>query len=169
MAQRRRPRRGKGGRTLGTLRLALVLVVLAAVNVYVLFFGSGSLKKVRDAAREAAAETGTAIPAPAPVAPSVPAQKPHTVTGKIRDGEGLGGVLRREKLLPEDTDAALRALGPVMDFKKEIKTGQKYVLQLDDGGRLLKLELRASREASFVVSRDAGGNLVARGDRPTQH
>ncbi len=146
-----------------------MLLVLVAVNVYVLFFGSGSLKKVRDAAREAAGETGAAIPAPAAASPPVPAQKPRTVTGKIRDGEGLGSVLRREKLRPEDTDAALRALGPVMDFKKEIKTGQKYVLELDEAGRLLKLELRSAREASFVVSRDAGGNLIARGDRPTQH
>ncbi|HKA86620.1 MAG TPA: hypothetical protein VKE22_03105 [Haliangiales bacterium] len=143
-----------------------MLLVLVGVNVYVLFFGSGNLKKVRDAAREAAAETGAAIPAPPP-APA-PAQK-RTVTGKVRDGEGLGSVLRREKLRPEDSDAALRALGPVMDFKKEIKAGQKYVLELDDAGRLLRLELRASRETSFVVSRDAGGNLVARGDRPTQH
>src|SRR5262249_40422633 len=83
---------------------------------------------------------------PPPPPPPLPAAAPapsHTVTGKIRDGEGLGGVLRREKLRPDDTDAALRALGPVMDFKKDIKTGQKYVLQLDDGGRLVKLELRA--------------------------
>jgi hypothetical protein len=142
--------------------------VLAAVNVYVLFFGAGSLKNVRNAAREAVAAEGAAIPAP-PVAAAAPAQKPRTVTGKIRDGEGLGGVLHREKLRPDDTDAALRALGPVMDFKKEIKPGQRYVLQLDDAGRLVKLELHGSREATFVVSRDAGGNLVARGDRSTQH
>src|SRR5262249_18424687 len=46
MAHRRRARRGKRARGSGTLRLGLVLLVLVGVNVYVLFFGSGNLKKV---------------------------------------------------------------------------------------------------------------------------
>ena len=53
--------------------------------------------------------------------------------------------------------------------RTDLPTGDPEALYDSLFGRLLKLELRASREASFVVSRDAGGNLVARGDRPTQH
>ena len=161
-----RTRRRKISRAGNTLRLALVVAVLIGVNVYVLFFSSGSLKHVQQAAREAVAEAGTTIPAPA--APVV-SQKPRSVTGKVRDGESLGGVLRREKLRPDDTDATLRALGPVMDFRKEIQSGQKYSIQLDDSGRLTKLELRTVKGPAYVVARDASGNLIAREGRTPQH
>ena len=86
--------------------------------------------------------------------PELHAQKPRVITGKVRDGESLGGVLRREKLRPDDTDATLRALGPVMDFRKEIQSGQKYSIQLDDAGRLTKLELlKAFNFAGFPLAR----------------
>jgi len=164
-----RTRRRKTSRAGNTLRLALVVAALIGVNVYVLFFSSGSLKHVQQAAREAVAEAGTTIPAPAmPIVPPAP-QKPRVITGKIRDGESLGGVFRREKLRADDTDATLRALGPVMDFRKEIQSGQKYSIQLDDGGRLTKLELRAGKGGAYVVARDANGNLVAREGRSPQH
>jgi cell envelope opacity-associated protein A len=164
-----RTRRRKTSRAGNTLRLALVVAVLIGVNVYVLFFGSGSLKHVQQAARDAVAEAGTTIPAPAlPVASPAP-QKPRSITGKVRDGESLGGVLRREKLRADDSDATLRALGPVMDFRKEIQSGQKYSIQLDDSGRLTRLELRTAKGPAYVVARDANGNLVAREGRTPQH
>src|SRR5262249_43220733 len=130
-----------------------------------------SLKKVeeaRAAARDAVAGPGASIPAPRPAADG-PAPKIRTVTGKVKEGESLGGVLRREKLRPEDADAVLRALGATMDFKKEVRAKQKYVIRVDDGGRLVSFDLHVGPGTVVNVARDEAGNLVAPGGHPPQH
>jgi YD repeat-containing protein len=84
------------------------------------------------------------------------------VNGTVRAGESLGSILRREGLTPPESDEVIRALAPVMNFKKEIRAGQKYALRYDDQGRLVGFELRASPITVYEVAPGADGKLVGR-------
>jgi hypothetical protein len=86
------------------------------------------------------------------------APKSATATGTVRDRDALGTILRREGISPSDTDAVIRALRPVMDFKREIHPGEKYLVRYDDQGHLASFELLGTG-AKYVVARDASGKL----------
>jgi hypothetical protein len=79
--------------------------------------------------------------------------------GTVRDSEGLGSALRRDGVRASDVDGALRALRPLLDFKKQIQAGQKYRLRLGPGGSLSALELRAP-SGVYGVSRAPDGRLL---------
>jgi murein DD-endopeptidase MepM/ murein hydrolase activator NlpD len=83
-------------------------------------------------------------------------------SGQVRDNEGLGAVLRREGLTPPETDEVIRSLRPIMNFKSELRPGQKYELRFDPVGRLVAFQLTTSPIAAYVVERGADGKLVAR-------
>jgi hypothetical protein len=125
-----------------------VLAILVGINVYVFFFSPGSLKQVSQAAQAAATTHDQGgrdlLPPPSVVAPMVaPAAKGRSKEGVLREHEGLGGALRREGLAQPDADAVLRALSPVMAFKREIRAGQRYAIKLGGDGRLEGFELHA--------------------------
>jgi hypothetical protein len=159
--RRHRAARGRrrSGQWAATLRLTVVLLVLVGINVYVFFFSAGSLKQVSQAAQAASTrEAGEKELAPSP--PSVPAPAPiargSRKDGTVREREGLGGVLRREGLVAADVDAVLRALQPIMGFKRELHAGQKYTVRMGPDGRLEGFELRAAPGVLYTVAREDG-------------
>lgn len=176
MSRRRRPWRAILGQLGGTFRLGVVLALLVGVNIYVFFFSPGSLRQVSQAAQAASTrapvEDALAEAAPAQAAPAAtpaastgtatpPKAKPRKHEGSVKEREGLGAVLRREGLLPRDADAALRALQPIMNFRKELRAGQGYTIRLDAGGRLEALELRVTPTVAYAVTRGPDGKLTA--------
>src|SRR5688500_5880312 len=129
MARRRR----KGNRQFairGTVRLAIVFVLLVGINVYVFFFSSHSIEEMKKdfpqggmAEARRGGEEGAPRPAvPAAAAEAAPHREPaaavpgRAVEGTIVGGEGLGAVLLREGLTPPERDELLRVLAPIMDF-----------------------------------------------------
>jgi len=160
-----RVRQGSG-QWAATLRLTAVLLVLVGINVYVFFFSSGSLKQVSQAAQ--AASTHEATPAPA-VAPTVATPVAHgsRKDGTVREHEGLGGVLRREGLVAADVDAVLRALQPIMGFKRELHAGQKYTVRTGADGRLEGFELRAAPGVVYTVAK-VDGKWTGKKSAPAQ-
>jgi hypothetical protein len=159
VARKRRKRRRHGS----TLRLFAILVGLVGINVYVFFYSPGNLKQVSQAA-QAASVGALAEPAPVPAAPVAKAAGKKK-DGTVKEREGLGAVLRREALLPADADAVLRALQPVMDFKKEIHGGQRYTLRTAADGKLESFELRAASGATYAAVRE-DGKLVGKKTEP---
>ncbi len=137
-----------------TLRLSAVFAVLVGINVYVFFYSPGSLQVVAQAA-ESASIRGRAVMPPPPPAP----RKLERVKGVLRDGEGLGAALRREGLAVADADATLRALRPLLDFRRDLRAGQKYTLTRDEAGPLVTFELRAGATV-YAVHRAPTGRLL---------
>jgi hypothetical protein len=142
-----------------TLRLGMVLAILVGVNVYVFFFAPGSLKQVSQAA-QAAASTGDALAVePQPrAAPAVapPGGKATHKEGVVREHEGLGAALRREGLAAADADHVLRALAPIMGFKRDVHGGQRYTVHTGADGHLEGFELKTAKGVVFTVARVDG-------------
>jgi len=135
------------------------LAVLVGINVYVFFFAPGSLRQVSQAAQAASTHSpdGKEVdPAPPPLPSVAPAAKSTRRDGTVHEREGLGGVLRREGLASADADAVLRALQPIMGFKRELHAGQKYTLRVGGDGRLEAFELRAEPGVTYTVARVDG-------------
>jgi hypothetical protein len=115
---------------------------------------------------QAAQVNATALDEPpsAPVssAAAAPAPPRHT-DGTIHAKEGLGQTLKREGLPPASVDEVIRALTPLMNFKRELREGQKYSLETDTTGRVaaFALETTAGR---YRVERGPDGKLVAHHD-----
>jgi hypothetical protein len=158
VSRKRRARRGSG-QLGGTFRLLVVLAILVGINVYVFFFAPGSLKQVSQAAQAASTHEpeGKALEPEARVpSPVATAAKGSRKDGVVREHEGLGGVLRREGLAAADADAVLRALQPIMGFKRDLHAGQKYTLRTRGDGRLEEFELHAAPGVVFTVARVDG-------------
>jgi hypothetical protein len=162
MARRRKSAR-KSGSNNGTLALALVFLALVGINVYVFFFSSRSLHHVSQAAQVNAAglDEPQAAPASSAAASVAAAQPTRHTDGTIRAREGLGQTLKREGLQPPAVDEVIRALTPVMNFKKDLREGQRYTLETDGAGRVSSFALEAS-SGRYHVERGADGKLVAR-------
>jgi hypothetical protein len=161
VSRRRRAARGRGGDHdwRASLRLAAVLAVLVGVNVYVFFFAPGSLKQVSQAAQ--AAQTGEPIGIDAPPTRAGPvvaaaAGKGTRKEGMVHEHEGLGAALRREGLAAADADHVLRALAPIMGFKRDVHGGQRYTLRIGADGQLEGFELKAGKGVVFTVARVDG-------------
>jgi hypothetical protein len=139
-----------------TFRLFLVFAALVGINVYVFFYSKGSLKVVQQAAQAASTRAAEKPREPTPLPPSVTLTRRE---GALKEREGLGSALRREGLAAGDVDDALRALRPLLDFKRDLRAGQKYTLRVAPGGRLATFELRAGTTV-YVVSRAPDGRLL---------
>jgi hypothetical protein len=122
-----------------------------------------------------ASAAGAASPAAATAAAAAPvnpaalparANRPRRHDGTLRDHEGLGAVLKREALASIDADGVLRALQPLMNFKKDLHAGQTYTLRLDANGRLEAFELRAAPGVVYTVVRGADGKLAGARNAP---
>jgi hypothetical protein len=141
-----------------TFKLSLVFLFLVGINVYVFFFSKGSLRSVSRAAQTAS------LPAPRPAV--VPVEPQWTARdGSVRAGEGLGSALRRDGLPAAEVDRLLRALRPLVDFKREIVVGQRYRVAATPAGRIVAFELRAGGVA-YAVSRAPDGTFLAGKGRP---
>jgi hypothetical protein len=140
----------------GAGKLFLVFLVLVGINVYVFFFSPGNLQSVSKAAQAASVGQTPARPLPPP--PAAPVRYVSR-DGTVREAEGLGSALRRDGVRATDVDGALRALRPLLDFKRQIQAGQKYRLRLGPDGTLSALELRAP-SGVYGVSRTPDGRLI---------
>ncbi len=176
MAARRRKRTD---RLRGTIQLAVVFALLVGINVYVFFFSSRSIKQVKKAVpaeggpppmeKAEMVDPGLAageVPG-APAGGDAPPEPPAAIAGRevpgvVKEGESLGGILRREGLTPPETDEVIRALAPIMNFRKELRTGQKYVMRYDDLGRLIGFTLRVTPLDQYEVVRGPDGKLSGR-------
>jgi hypothetical protein len=136
-----------------TFQLFVVFAILAGINAYVFLASPRSLQTVARAAQAAATKAAPPLPEPAPARPLVVRQ------GTVRDREGLGSALRRDGVAAADVDRALRALGPLIDFRRQIHAGQRYRFALDGAGALAALELRAGGQV-YAVARAPDGRLL---------
>jgi len=128
-------------------------MVLVGINAYVFLGSSRSLQSVARAA-QAASTAKNQLELPPPAAP-----RPLAIRqGAVREGEGLSSALRRDGVAAADVDRALRALRPLIDFRK-IHAGQRYKLAIDGDGALAALELRAGGTV-YAVARAPGGKLL---------
>ena len=128
-------------------------MLLVGINAYVFLVSPRSLQSVARAAQAASTAKNELQLAP-PVE-----SRPLTVRqGSVREREGLGSALRRDGVAARDVDRALRALRPLIDFRK-IHAGQRYKLALDADGALAAFELRAGGMV-YAVARVPGGKLL---------
>jgi hypothetical protein len=136
----------------------MVFAVLVGINVYVFFFSPDSLRMVAQAAETVSIKAGRdprlVLPPPVAVDPTL-----ETREVTLREGEGLGAALRREGLAASEVAASLRALRRLLDFKRDLRPGQKITLRRDSAGRLVVVELRAGKLA-YAVHRAPDGRLL---------
>jgi hypothetical protein len=137
----------------------MVFAVLVAINVYVFFFSPDSLRMVAQAAETVSVRggQGRAVALPPPV---TVASRFETREGSVREGEGLGALLRREELSAAEVDASLRAFRRLLDFKRDVRPGQKVTLRRDSAGRLVVVELRVGG-VLHALHRAPDGRLLA--------
>ncbi len=147
-----------------TFRLALVFATLVGINVYVLFYSSGSLRMVAEAAH---AHEVAAIRGPALYTVATP-EPLRASDGTLREREGLGAALRREGLAVADADGVLRSLRPLLDFKTDLHARPRYTIQRTTSGRLMAFVLRAGGQI-YAVHRAPDGKLLAGKGSPSRN
>ena len=148
----RRRRRSRALHRSATFRLLLCGGALVAINVYVFFYSSGSLRQVARAAELASVRDRA--PLVVPVGPRL-----ATRTAAMKEREGLGAALRREGVSITDADGALRALRPLLDFKRDLRGTSKLALTMGEDGHLAALTLRAGG-VTYAVHRSPDGKLL---------
>jgi hypothetical protein len=154
MKRSRSSGRRTGGKRGGTLRLGLIFALLVGINVYVLFFGSGSMSKVSAGAKEAAKGGESLLPRPV-----IPSGGPVVVIqGKVRAGESLGSILTREGIVGLDSDEVIHAMQPIMSFGA-IEAGQAYTVARSRDGRVESFELSLGKGNVRRVVRGRDGRL----------
>src|SRR4029079_16850775 len=75
-----------------------------------------------------------------------------------------GKILKREGLTPAETDELLRALEPVLDFRK-LREGQTYKIVRGPDGRIDEFTLDLSKLQSVRAVRDPSGTLLGMADK----
>lgn len=109
---------------------------------------------------ELAASGGTADagdtdePAAVPVEP-----EPDPLHGEVRPGDSLSKILNRAGLGAAEIQRVAEALTPVMD-PATIRIGQRYDIELDEGGELLSFAFRLSVTEVARVRRQDDGTFV---------
>lgn len=156
----------------GTIRLTLVLSALVLVNCYVfLWRDSTSIPAVMQKAE--ALEPGAADPV-ATTPPDEPGAEVEsteaeaqpvstTIEGEVGKGDTLGKILRKQGLSAEETDAVLRALAEVFDFKS-LRPGQTFVIERAADGTLQSFHLTISKLKSVRVERGPAGEMIGVAD-----
>jgi murein DD-endopeptidase MepM/ murein hydrolase activator NlpD len=165
----------------GNLGLLAVIAGLVVVNLYVFLWRDGtSIADIKDKAKTASIPGATldgaqaAAPSATPGSGSAgeataddegPAEAaPIAITGTVRKNDSLGKILKREGLTPAETDELLRALQPVLDFRK-LRDGQDYKIERGPDGRVTEFELVLSKLQTVRAVRDPGGVLIGVADK----
>ncbi len=155
-----RAERGERGR--GTIRLLLVFLALAGVNVYVILVRPGNLGDVREQVTRIRAEAQ--VDADGPKKPTVPQRElppdPREVAGVVGRGDTLTGLLR-SRLPRAEADATSRALRDA-GFDLVLHVGDAWRARRDDAGRLSQFELETP-DGVWVVERTEDGLEARRG------
>lgn len=159
----------------GTLRLAAVLAVLVAVNLYVfLWRGGTSIPDVMERAAVAGDLPGSADAIDDDLGPVVPgaelqeqdepSEEPiETGTwadGLVQPNDGMSRILAREGLDNNQIDKAIRAMRPHIDFRK-IKPGQTYRVHRTDENVWDGFEFHVSRIEKVIATAGADGQITA--------
>lgn len=100
-----------------------------------------------DAPPEAAAAPGTPEPEPEPE------QNLDPLHGEVGEGDSLSKILHRAGVPASTVASVVVALEPVMD-PTTIRVGQRFAIELDDGGELAKLAFWVSATEIVSVARD---------------
>jgi murein DD-endopeptidase MepM/ murein hydrolase activator NlpD len=165
----------------GNIGFLVVIAGLVLVNLYVFLWRDGtSLGDVKKTAESASINgsglAGSGGPGPidpAGVPPSVdPAQPdegpaepaPVGITGTVGKTDSLGRILKREGLTAAEADELLRALEPVLDFRK-LREGQAYKIVRGPDGRVDEFELVVNKLQTVRAVRDATGQLLGMADK----
>jgi murein DD-endopeptidase MepM/ murein hydrolase activator NlpD len=164
----------------GNVGLFAVIGALVLVNLYVFVWRDGtSLGDVKKTAENAsipggsldgsgaapgdpAAGSGSGEVSAADEGPAEPA--PNAILGTVGKTDSLGKILKREGLAPAESDELLRALAPVLDFKK-LREGQAYTIVRGPDGRVDEFELVVSKLQTVRAVRDPAGALVGVADK----
>jgi len=165
----------------GNLGFLVVIAGLVLVNLYVFLWRDGtSLGDVKKSAEsqtiKGSALTGSGAPAAMPAAggsavdPNAPVDEgpaepaANAITGTVGKTDSLGKILKREGLTPAESDELLRALEPVLDFRK-LREGQSYKIVRGPDGRIDEFTLDLSKLQSVRAVRDASGTLLGMADK----
>jgi murein DD-endopeptidase MepM/ murein hydrolase activator NlpD len=87
--------------------------------------------------------------------------EPDPLHGELQPGESLSKILHRAGIGAAEVQKVAEALQPVMD-PATLKIGQRYAIELDEGGALVSLALHRSITDVARVSRNDAGRLVAK-------
>ncbi len=149
----------------GSIRLALVLVVLGLVNAYFfLWRDKTSIPAVMEQAANLDRDTdagsgGEADPAPTPV-PVVAAETQPPIEGEVAKGDTVGRILKKNGLDAEEADEILHALADVFDYKT-LRPGQKFQIERAADGSIAAFQIVISKVKTIRVERDGNGEMVA--------
>lgn len=83
---------------------------------------------------------------------------PDPLQGEVRPGESLSKILHRAGIGAAEVQRVAEALAPVMD-PATIRIGQRYAIELDEGGALASLSLHLSVTEVARVRRSDDGRL----------
>jgi murein DD-endopeptidase MepM/ murein hydrolase activator NlpD len=86
---------------------------------------------------------------------------PDPLQGEVRPGESLSKILHRAGIGAAEVQRVAEALAPVMD-PATIRIGQRYAIELDEGGALETLSLHLSVTEVARVRRRDDGRLAAK-------
>ncbi|MCB9714051.1 MAG: peptidoglycan DD-metalloendopeptidase family protein [Myxococcales bacterium] len=91
--------------------------------------------------------------------PPPPEPEPDPLHGEVRPGDSLSKILHRAGLGGPEIHQVAEALAPVMD-PATIRIGQRYDVELDEGGELLSFAFRISVTELARVRRQDDGSLI---------
>jgi murein DD-endopeptidase MepM/ murein hydrolase activator NlpD len=163
----------------GNVGFLAVIAGLVVVNLYVFIWRDGtSLGDVKKTAQSASIngsglEGSGAPPQPALGPPAgdgtqldegPPEPAPVAITGTVGKTDSLGRILKREGLASAESDELLRALEPVLDFRK-LREGQTYKIVRGPDGRVDEFELIVNKLQTVRAVRDATGQLLGMADK----
>lgn len=101
-------------------------------------------------------------PTPAEVVPPQPEPEPEPeldpLHGSVRPGDSLSKILHRAGIGAAEVQVVAEALTPVMD-PATIRIGQRYDIELDEGGELLSFAFHLAQTEVARVRRKKGGAL----------
>jgi murein DD-endopeptidase MepM/ murein hydrolase activator NlpD len=165
----------------GNVGLLVVIAGLVVVNLYVFLWRDGtSIADIKGTTPPAPASAAIAGPglepgAPGgddlgPTGPVSPADEGPAeaaavaITGAVTKNDSLGGILKREGLTAAESDELLRALAPVLDFRK-LREGMTYTIERGPDGAISSFELVISKLQTVRAVRDPAGKLVGVADK----
>ena len=89
----------------------------------------------------------------------------HAFRHKIREGQTLNPLLRRNGLSPRQVIELVAALEPLIDLERKTRPGDTYALAVNDEGDVIAFDYKSRRGGDFFV-RQQGDKLVSSKDTP---
>jgi murein DD-endopeptidase MepM/ murein hydrolase activator NlpD len=155
----------------GSLRLALVIAALGAVNVYFFMFRGGTsvrdLMKTAELNKQIAPAPSLPPPAAAPkpkVADDGSGEDARDVEGVMAESDTVERVWKSEGLPPKTVNELSQALGKVFDLRT-VRAGHTFTLRYDAEDHLHAVDYRVSPALAYHLVRDSAGSWKATKDQ----